>query len=38
VSRPFPGDPANVVLKLFGLSSTGLVVIDLTAADIKPGP
>jgi len=38
VSRPFPGDPAGTVLKLFGLSSTGLVVIDLTAADIKPGP
>ena len=37
-SRPFPGDPPNVILKLFGLSSTGLVVIDLTAADIKPGP
>jgi len=37
-SRPFPGDPPNVILKLFGLSSTGLVVIDLTAADIKPAP
>jgi hypothetical protein len=38
VSRPFPGDPAGTLLKIFGLSSTGLVVIDLTAADIKPGP
>lgn len=38
VSRPFAGDPPGVVLKLFGLSSTGLVVIDLTAADIKPAP
>src|SRR5690348_2620687 len=38
VSRPFPGDPPTVLLKIFGLSSTGLVVIDLTAADIKPGP
>lgn len=37
-SRPFPGDPPNVVMKLFGLSSTGLVVIDLTAADIRPAP
>ena len=37
-SRPFAGDPAGTVLKLFGLSSAGLVVIDLTAADIRPGP
>lgn len=37
-SRPFPGDPPSVVLKLFGLSSSGLVVIDLTAADIRPAP
>ena len=37
-SRPFPGDPPNVILKLFGLSSNGLVVIDLTAADIRPAP
>jgi hypothetical protein len=37
-SRPFPGDPPTVVMKLFGLSSTGLVVIDLTAADIRPAP
>jgi hypothetical protein len=37
-SRPFPGDPPSVVMKLFGLSSTGLVVIDLTAADIRPAP
>ena len=37
-SRPFPGDPPTVLLKLFGLSSTGLVVIDLTAADIRPAP
>jgi hypothetical protein len=35
---PFPGDPANVVLKLFGVSSKGLVVIDVTAADLIPGP
>src|SRR5437868_7540626 len=37
-SRPFPGDPPGTILKLFGLSSAGLVVIDLTAADIRPGP
>ena len=37
-SLPLPGDPANVVLKLYGLTANGLVVIDLTAADIKPGP
>lgn len=39
VSGPMPGDAARgVIYKLFGLSSNGLVVIDLTAADIKPGP
>jgi hypothetical protein len=37
-SLPFPTDPVNVVLKLFGLTSDGLVVIDLTAGDIKPVP
>jgi hypothetical protein len=37
-SLPFPGDDASVVFKLFGLSPTGLVVIDVTAADIAPGP
>ena len=37
-SRPFPGDPANVVLKLFGLSPNGLVIIDVTAADLIAGP
>jgi len=35
---PLPGDPPEVVLKLFGLTVTGLVVIDLRATDIKPGP
>lgn len=38
VSRPFPGDPANVVLKLFGLNKSGLVIIDVTAADLITGP
>lgn len=38
VARRFANDPPNVILKLFGLSTDGLVVIDLTAADIKPGP
>jgi len=37
-SLPFPGDPPSVILKLFGLSADGLVVIDVTAADIQPGP
>ncbi|HKH93292.1 MAG TPA: hypothetical protein VKA54_15920 [Gemmatimonadaceae bacterium] len=37
-SLPFPGDDPSVVLKLFGVSSAGLVVIDVTAADILPGP
>ena len=35
---PLPGDPPDVVLKLYGLSDAGLVVIDVRAADIKPGP
>jgi len=38
VARRFANDPPNVILKLFGLSTDGLVVIDLTAADIKAGP
>ena len=37
-SLPFPGDDPSIVLKLFGVSSSGLVVIDVTAADIKAGP
>jgi hypothetical protein len=37
-SAPMPGDPPSVVLKLFAVSAKGLIVIDLTAADIKPGP
>jgi hypothetical protein len=35
---PFAGDDPSVVLKLFGLSPKGLVVIDVTAADIQAGP
>jgi len=35
---PLPGDPPEVILKLYGLTTTGLVVIDLRASDIKPGP
>ena len=35
---PFPGDPPSVVFKLFGISAKGLVVVDVTAADILPGP
>jgi hypothetical protein len=37
-SLPFPTDPPEVVLKLFGLTAQGLVVIDLTAQDIRPRP
>jgi hypothetical protein len=37
-SLPMPGDPPNIVMKLYAMSQQGLVVIDLTAADIKPGP
>jgi hypothetical protein len=37
-SLPFPGDDPSVVFKLFGVSSSGLVVIDVTASDILPGP
>jgi len=38
VSQPMLGDNGAVVLKLFALTQRGLIVIDLTAADIKPGP
>lgn len=37
-SLPFPGDDPSVVLKLFGVSTQGLVVIDVTASDILAGP
>jgi hypothetical protein len=37
-SAPLPGDPASVVLKLYTMTTEGLVVVDLTAADIKPAP
>jgi len=37
-SGPMPGDDASVVMKLFAVSTQGLIVIDLTANDIKPGP
>lgn len=36
---PLPGDPPDVILKLFGLTDAGLLVIDLRAPDIKaPAP
>jgi hypothetical protein len=38
VSLPMPGDPGDVILKVFAISQQGLIVIDLTAQDIKPGP
>jgi hypothetical protein len=37
VTRPLPGDPADVVLKLYVMSTNGLVVINLRASDIQPG-
>lgn len=37
-SLPMPGDPPDVILKLFAVSTDGLIVIDLTSSDIKPGP
>ena len=37
-SLPMPGDDPSVVLKLFAVTQQGLVVVDLTANDIKPGP
>ncbi|MHB1864054.1 MAG: hypothetical protein ACYCVL_13960 [Gemmatimonadaceae bacterium] len=36
-TRPLPGDPAGVVLKLYGMTANGLVVINLRASDIKAG-
>jgi hypothetical protein len=37
-SPPMPGDPPDVVIKLYAVSTQGLVVINLTANDIRPGP
>jgi hypothetical protein len=37
-SKPLPGDPPEVILRVFGLSANGMVSIPLTAADIKPVP
>lgn len=34
-SLPLPGDPPEVVLKLYGLTQRGLVVIDVKAGDIR---
>lgn len=36
VSPPLAGDPPTVILKLYGLTAVGLIVIDLQAQDIKP--
>jgi hypothetical protein len=38
VTRKFPGDPANVVLKLYGVTTEGLVIIDVRDANITPVP
>jgi hypothetical protein len=37
-SLPFPGDDPAVVLKLFGVTPKGLVVVNVTNADLKAGP
>ena len=37
-SPRFASDDPSVLFKLFGLSPSGLVVIDVTAADITAGP
>jgi len=36
VTNRFPGDDPAVILKLFGMTTEGLIVIDIRAADIKP--
>jgi hypothetical protein len=38
VSRRFPSDPPEVVLKLYGVATTGLVVIDVRATNYTPIP
>jgi hypothetical protein len=38
VTLPMPGDDPAVVLKLFGLTTEGLIVIDIRASDILPLP
>jgi len=38
VSRRFPSDPPEVVLKLYGISTAGLVVIDVRATNFTPVP
>ncbi|HET9424609.1 MAG TPA: Ig-like domain-containing protein [Gemmatimonadaceae bacterium] len=37
-TRPMPGDDPSIILKLFALTQRGLIVIDVTQADIKAGP
>lgn len=36
VTRRFPTDPADVVLKLYGVTSEGLVVLDVRDANVSP--
>lgn len=36
VTNRFPGDDPAVILKLFGMTTEGLIVIDIRASDIKP--
>jgi hypothetical protein len=35
-ARPAPGDDPNIVVKLFGLTPEGVVVVDVRAGDILP--
>ena len=38
VARPWPGDDPAVILKLFGMTTQGMVVVDIRASDILPLP
>ncbi|MDQ3698453.1 MAG: Ig-like domain-containing protein [Gemmatimonadota bacterium] len=38
VSNRFPGDDPQVILKLFGLTTEGMIVIDVRASDIQSIP
>jgi hypothetical protein len=36
VTHAMPGDDPSIILKVFGLTTEGLIVIDVRASDIKP--
>jgi hypothetical protein len=38
VTHRFPGDDPAIILKIFGLTPEGLIVIDVRAGDIIPLP